>query len=245
MTEHDMEQTPMQGSRVNQMIARSGLCSRREADQWIAAGRVTVRGRPAKPGDRVASSDEITVDGRPIPTPDPPAILALNKPVGIICTTDRRVNDNVIDFLGHPGRIFPIGRLDRDSRGLLLLTSDGSIVNPILRAANAHEKEYKVRVDRPYDDEFLHAMAAGVPILDTRTLPCRVTRTGQDAFRIVLRQGLNRQIRRMCEQLGYRVADLERIRIMNITLGNLKPGQVRELTPKEIRDLKELLDRKG
>lgn len=243
MTEHDMEQTPMQGSRVNQMIAQSGLCSRREADQWIAAGRVTVRGRPAKPGDRVTSSDEVSVDGHPIPTPEPPVILALNKPVGIICTTDRRVNDNVIDFLRYPGRIFPIGRLDRDSRGLLLLTSDGSIVNPILRAANAHEKEYKVRVDRPCDDDFLQAMAAGVPILDTRTLPCRVTRTGPDSFRIVLRQGLNRQIRRMCEQLGYRVADLERVRIMNIALGNLKPGQVRVLTPKEIRDLKALLDR--
>lgn len=243
MTNFEAERDPAQGSRVNQLIARSGLCSRREADLWIAAGRVTVRGAPAKPGDRAASPDEILVDGRPLPTPEPPVILALNKPVGIICTTDRRVNDNVIDFLGYPGRIFPIGRLDRDSRGLLLLTSDGSIVNPILRASNAHEKEYKVRVDRPFDDAFLRSMAGGVPILDTRTLPCRVTRTGRDSFRIVLRQGLNRQIRRMCEHFGYEVVDLERVRIMNIALGSLKPGQTRMLTPKEIHDLKQLLDR--
>ncbi|MBP7402528.1 MAG: pseudouridine synthase [Clostridia bacterium] len=229
--------------RINLLIARSGLCSRREADAWISAGRVTVNGRPAIPGDRADRPEDVRVDGRPLPASAPPLVLALNKPVGIICTTDRRVNDNVIDYLAWPERIFPIGRLDRDSHGLLLLTNDGSLVNPILRASSAHEKEYRVRVDRPYPDPFLRTMASGVRILDRMTLPCRTVRTGPDTFRIILHQGLNRQIRRMCEQLGYGVLDLERVRIMNISLGSLRPGQTRPLTYKEVRDLRALLDR--
>ena len=231
------------GIRINQMIARSGLCSRRAADDWIAAGRVTVRGRPAQPGDRVDSPEEVCVDGSPLPSQQEDVIVALNKPEGIVCTTDRRIPDNVIDFLEYPERLFTIGRLDRDSRGLLLLTNDGKIVNPILRAANAHEKEYRVRVDHAFDDGFLESMSDGVPILDRVTLPCRLFRTGADSFRIILRQGLNRQIRRMCEFHGYRVTDLERVRIMNISLGNLKPGQWRLLTYKETRDLRALLDK--
>ncbi|HEY5466239.1 MAG TPA: pseudouridine synthase, partial [Clostridia bacterium] len=166
MTDQDehAEQTP--GIRINRMLAQSGLCSRREADTWIAAGRVTIDGRPALPGDRVDGTEAILIDGQPLPERRDAVILALNKPEGIICTTDHRVPDNVIDFLGYPERLFPIGRLDRDSHGLLLLTNDGSIVNRILRAANRHEKEYRVRVDHAFPDVFLEDMAAGVPILE-------------------------------------------------------------------------------
>lgn len=236
-------ESPPRASRLNQLIAQSGLCSRREADQWIADGRVTVDGKAANLGDRVDDPATVRVDGKPLPAPAQPVVFALNKPLGIICTTDRRVVDNVVDWMQVPQRIFPIGRLDRDSHGLLLLTNDGSIVNPILRTANAHEKEYRVRVDRPFDEDFIRQMTTGVPILGRTTLPCRLVRTGPDRFRLILRQGLNRQIRRMCEYLGYEVVDLQRVRVMHITLGNLKPGQFRQLTVKEMRDLHLLLDR--
>ncbi len=241
-----MKETPSakRAVRLNQLLAQSGLCSRREADQWITAGRVTIHGLPAQLGDRVADRSAVRVDGKPLPAPTQPVVYALNKPLGIICTTDRRIRDNVIDWMQVPQRIFPIGRLDRDSHGLLLLTNDGSIVNPILRTANAHEKEYKVQVDRPFDEDFVRQMSAGVPVLGTVTLPCRLTRTGPDRFRLVLKQGLNRQIRRMCAHLGYQVIDLQRVRIMHITLGSLKRGHYRQLTVKEMRDLHDLLSRK-
>lgn len=243
MTEQDEHAEQVPGIRINRMLAQSGLCSRREADTWIAAGRVAIDGRPALPGDRVDGTEAILVDGQPLHERRDAVILALNKPEGIICTTDHRVPDNVIDFLGYPERLFPIGRLDRDSHGLLLLTNDGSIVNRILRAANSHEKEYRVRVDHAFPDVFLEDMAAGVPILEHVTLPCKAVRTGPDTFRIILRQGLNRQIRRMCTHLGYEVLDLERVRIMNIALGALRLGHSRELTYKEARDLRALLDK--
>jgi 23S rRNA pseudouridine2604 synthase len=242
MTETDGQAQRADGIRINRLIAQSGLCSRREADTWIAAGRVAIDGRPAMPGDRIEGTETVMVDGQPLPGRRDAVILALNKPEGIICTTDHRVPDNVVDFVGYPERLFPIGRLDRDSRGLLLLTNDGSIVNRILRAANSHEKEYRVRVDHAFPDAFLEEMAAGVPILEHVTLPCKAVRTGPDTFRITLRQGLNRQIRRMCTHLGYEVADLERVRIMNISLGALRSGQCRELTFKESRDLRALLE---
>lgn len=231
--------------RLNRRISDSGFCSRRQADRYIEQGRVKVNGKPAELGQQVTAIDRIEVDGRLIERRDPEdyVYLALNKPVGITCTTDRRRRDNIIDYLGYPERVYPIGRLDRDSEGLILLTNDGSIVNRILRESNHKEKEYKVRVDKPYDNAFLEGMANGVPILGTVTKPCRIERTGADTFRIILTQGLNRQIRRMCEYFGYHVTELQRVRIMHITLGNMQPGEYRELTYKELRDLKALLNR--
>jgi 23S rRNA pseudouridine2604 synthase len=223
--------------RLNKFMSETGACSRREADQWIEAGRVTVNGARAALGTQVDEGDDVRVDGQPL-RPKPKRIyLALNKPVGIECTTDRDVPDNIVDFVGYRERIFPIGRLDKDSEGLILLTNDGDIVNTILRAENEHEKEYVVAVDRPLTPEFLAGMARGVPILDTITNPCKVTQVGKNTFRIILTQGLNRQIRRMCEYFGYTVRRLQRVRIMHLRLGNLPAGQWRELTPAEVRGL--------
>jgi 23S rRNA pseudouridine2604 synthase len=223
--------------RLNKFLAETGACSRREADQWIEAGRVTVNGAPAVLGTQVAAGDDVRVDGQP-PRPKPKRVyLALNKPVGIECTTDREVPGNIVDFVDHPERIFPIGRLDKDSEGLILLTNDGDIVNTILRAEHEHEKEYIVAVDRPITPAFLAGMAAGVPILDTVTNPCRLTQVGKNTFRIVLTQGLNRQIRRMCEHFEYRVRRLQRVRIMHVQLGTLPVGKWRELTAAELRGL--------
>jgi len=223
--------------RLNKYLAETGACSRREADQWIGTGRVTVNGNRAVLGTQVSEGDVVCVDGAPVRAKPTRVYLALNKPVGIECTTDRDVPGNIVDFVGHAERIFPIGRLDKESEGLILLTNDGDIVNTILRAENEHEKEYVVAVDRPLTPAFLSAMAAGVPILDTVTNPCRVTQVGRNTFRIVLTQGLNRQIRRMCEHFGYTVRRLQRVRIMHVHLGSLPTGQWRPLTAAELRGL--------
>ncbi len=225
------------GVRLNKYLAESGACSRREADQWIEAGRVTVNGAPAVLGTQVAETDEVLVDGAPLRPKPKRVYLALNKPVGIECTTDRDVPGNIVDFVGYAERIFPVGRLDKDSEGLILLTNDGDIVNAVLRAENEHEKEYIVAVDRPLTGAFLAGMAAGVPILDTVTNPCRLTQIGRNTFRIVLTQGLNRQIRRMCEHFGYTVRRLQRVRIMHVRLGALPVGKWRPLTASEVRGL--------
>ena len=230
------------GKRLNKYIADSGYCSRREADRLISEGRVLLNGRPGALGDRVQPGMRVTVDGKPLTGESERVYILLNKPRGIVCTADPREPMNVVDYLGFPRRIFPVGRLDKDSEGLLLLTSDGEIVNRILRAAGGHEKEYEVTIDRPVTPEFVQRMMAGVPILDTVTLPCKVRRTGERSFNIVLVQGLNRQIRRMCEALGANVTHLRRIRVMNLRLGKLQPGQWRELTPQEREALFAQLD---
>ena len=230
-----------QGKRLNKFVADSGYCSRREADRLIAEGRVQVDGRPGALGDRVLPGMRVTVDGQSLSGRGEKVYIALNKPAGIVCTTDPREPMNVVDYLDYPIRIFPVGRLDKDSEGLLLMTSDGEIINRILRAAGGHEKEYEVEIDRPVTKEFVEKMSAGVPILDTVTLPCRVRRTGEKSFNIILVQGLNRQIRRMCEALGCNVVRLRRIRIMNIRLGAMRPGQWRELSEEELSGLMERL----
>ena len=225
------------GKRLNKFIADSGHCSRREADRLIQEGRVRLDGRVGVLGDRVQPGMAVTVDGKPLSGEGEKVYLLLNKPRGIVCTADPREPMNVVDYLGYPSRVFPVGRLDKDSEGLLLLTSDGEIVNRVLRAAGGHEKEYEVQIDRPVTPEFVRHMSEGVPILDTVTLPCRVRRTGERSFNIILVQGLNRQIRRMCEALGANVTHLRRIRIMNLRLGRLQPGQWRELTKAELTEL--------
>ena len=230
-----------QGKRLNKFVADSGYCSRREADRLIAEGRVQVDGRPGVLGDRVLPGMRVTVDGQSLSGRGERVYIALNKPAGVVCTTDPREPMNVVDYLDYPIRIFPVGRLDKDSEGLLLMTSDGEIINRILRAAGGHEKEYEVEIDRPVTREFVEKMSAGVPILDTVTLPCRVRRTGERSFNIILVQGLNRQIRRMCETLGCNVVRLRRIRIMNIRLGAMRPGQWRELSEEELSGLMEQL----
>lgn len=226
-----------QGKRLNKFVADSGYCSRREADRLIAEGRVQVDGRPGALGDRVLPGMRVTVDGQSLSGRGEKVYIALNKPAGIVCTTDPREPMNVVDYLDYPIRIFPVGRLDKESEGLLLMTSDGEIINRILRAAGGHEKEYEVEIDRPVTKEFVEKMSAGVPILDTVTLPCRVRRTGEKSFNIILVQGLNRQIRRMCEALGCNVVRLRRIRIMNVRLGAMRPGQWRELSEEELSGL--------
>ncbi|MGQ0384669.1 MAG: pseudouridine synthase [Gammaproteobacteria bacterium] len=223
--------------RLNKFISESGIASRREADAWIAAGRVTVNGRQGELGTQVEDGDAVRVDGRPLPARRRAIYLALNKPRGITCTTERDVRGNILDFVRHRERIFPIGRLDKDSEGLILLTNDGDIVNEILRAEHGHEKEYEVTVDRPVTPAFLSMMAAGVRIGGEKTRPCTIARTGPASFRIVLTQGLNRQIRRMCSALGWRAQALRRVRIMHIRLGALATGRWRELTDAEVRPL--------
>jgi 23S rRNA pseudouridine2604 synthase len=224
--------------RLNKYISETGVCSRREADAWIAAGRVTLNGQVAALGSQVNEGDVVSVDGRPVNAARRRVYIALNKPVGITCTTEREVRGNIVDFVGYRERIFPIGRLDKDSCGLILLTNDGDIVNEILRAENEHEKEYVVTIERPVTEIFLSGMASGVRILGTVTKPCKVRRVAPCMFRITLTQGLNRQIRRMCSFFGYKIVRLERIRIMNLTLEGLKPGQWRELSGAEVKGLK-------
>lgn len=223
--------------RLNKFISESGACSRREADAWITAGRVTVNGKSAVLGTQVAENDVVLVDGGPLSAGRKAVYIALNKPRGITCTTERDVAGNIVDFIGHRERIFPIGRLDKDSEGLILLTNNGDIVNEILRVEHGHEKEYLVTVERPVTATFLAMMAGGVKIGGEKTKPCVVTKTGPATFRIVLTQGLNRQVRRMCSALGYRVQSLQRVRIMHIQLGALAPGRWRDLTDAEIRPL--------
>ncbi|MFS0556245.1 23S rRNA pseudouridine(2604) synthase RluF [Brevibacillus sp. 179-C9.3 HS] len=227
--------------RINKFISETGICSRREADKLVEAKRVTINGQVAELGSTAEPGDDVRIDGKPLGTKKKDVYIALNKPVGITCTTELHVKGNIIDFVDHPERIFPIGRLDKDSQGLILLTNDGDIVNKILRAENNHEKEYIVTVDKPITANFLHGMANGVRILGTTTKPCKVTKVGDRVFNIVLTQGLNRQIRRMCQAFGYQVRKLERIRIMNISLGHLKLGQWRNLTAKELTDLNKSL----
>ncbi|MFF0829548.1 23S rRNA pseudouridine(2604) synthase RluF [Brevibacillus sp. NPDC003359] len=227
--------------RINKFISETGICSRREADKLIETKRVTINGQLAELGSTVASGDDVRIDGQPLGTKKKDVYIVLNKPVGITCTTELHIKGNIIDFVNHPERIFPIGRLDKDSQGLILLTNDGDIVNKILRAENNHDKEYIVTVDKPITANFLHGMANGVRILGTTTKPCKVTRVSDRVFNIVLTQGLNRQIRRMCQAFGYQVRKLERVRIMNIPLGNLKLGQWRNLTAKELTDLNKSL----
>jgi 23S rRNA pseudouridine2604 synthase len=224
--------------RLNKYISETGVCSRREADAWIAAGRVRVNGAPAELGTQVNEGDVVEVDGKPIAARRSDTVyIALNKPVGITCTTERHIPGNIIDYVNHPQRIFPIGRLDKDSEGLILLTNNGDIVNEILREENAHEKEYVVTVDRPVTDDFLFGMANGVDILDTRTKPCKVRRIGTNTFGIILTQGLNRQIRRMCAAFDYKVRRLQRVRVVNIRLDGIKVGQWRDLSLDELRGL--------
>jgi 23S rRNA pseudouridine2604 synthase len=224
--------------RLNKFISETGMCSRRAADELISSGRVTINGKRAELGTPVNDGDEVRVDKRIISARKQQHVyICLNKPVGITCTTERHVKGNIIDLIAHEQRIFPIGRLDKDSDGLILLTSNGDIVNEILRSENNHEKEYIVTVNKPITDEFITGMSRGVRILDTRTKPCKVTRINKFTFRIILTQGLNRQIRRMCEVFGYDVNRLQRIRIINVGLGKLKPGQWRDLTEAELQGL--------
>ena len=228
--------------RLNKFISESGFCSRREADGFIENKKVKINGRIAELGATVESGDEVTVNGQLIKGKKEPVYIALNKPVGITCTTERDVRGNIIDFVNHEERIFHIGRLDKDSDGLILLTNDGDIVNRILRGENNHEKEYIVTVDKPITKEFIEGMSSGVRILGTKTKPCKVTRINDKTFNIVLTQGLNRQIRRMCQVFGYKVKRLQRIRIMNIRLGKMKIGQWRNLTKEELRTLNGILN---
>ncbi|MDY3338859.1 23S rRNA pseudouridine(2604) synthase RluF [Riemerella anatipestifer] len=232
----------MEKIRINKYLSEVGFCSRREADKILEQGRITINGKIPELGTKVCAEDEIRVDGKLITEPKEKHVyIAFNKPVGIVCTTDtKREKNNIIDYIKYPKRIFPIGRLDKPSEGLILLTSDGDIVNKILRARNNHEKEYIVRVDKPITNKFLEQMRAGVPILGTVTRKCEVEQLDKMQFRIVLTQGLNRQIRRMCEYLGYEVKKLKRIRIMNIHL-DLPIGKWRELTPNEMKTLNHLI----
>ncbi len=232
----------MKETRINKYLSEVGYCSRRAADKLIEQGRVTINGKVPEMGTKVVDGDEVEVDGKAIvPPKDKPVYLALNKPVGIVCTTDTGVEkDNIIDFMNYPKRIFPIGRLDKPSEGLILLTNDGDIVNKILRARNGHEKEYIVRVNKPITEAFLKKMRNGVPILDTVTRACDVEQIGDKQFKIILTQGLNRQIRRMCEHLDYRVRRLQRIRIMNIKL-DVPVGEWRDLTESELKEINRLV----
>lgn len=227
--------------RLNKYLSEAGVCSRREADRLIESGRVTVDGKTAQTGMRITPGQTVKVGKKTVSRRDEMVVLAVNKPRGIVCTQEKRERDSIVRFLDYPVRITYAGRLDKDSRGLLLMTNNGDLINQIMRAANRHEKEYKVTVDREITDDFVRRMAAGVPILDTVTRPCVVEKTGKYTFRIILTQGLNRQIRRMCEALGYEVRDLLRVRIMNIRLGSLKEGEYRELTDRELDDLYDMI----
>lgn len=234
-----LEQTTL--FRLNKFISDTGFCSRREADKLIEQGLVTVNGQPGTLGTKVTEQDQVLVNGKPLKAKPRRVYLAYHKPVGITCTTELDVKGNIIDAISYPERIFPIGRLDKESEGLIFLTNDGDIVNKILRAGNEHEKEYVVTVDKPITEHFLRKMASGVPILETITLPCQVKQISRQTFNIVLTQGLNRQIRRMTEFLGFNVTKLKRVRIMNVRLAELKAGQYRELTPVEMKELEQKL----
>ena len=223
--------------RLNKYLSEAGVCSRREADRLIETGRVTVDGQRAQTGMRIVPGQVVKVGNKVVSQQDEMIVLAVNKPRGIVCTEERRERDSIVRFLNYPVRVTYIGRLDKDSHGLLLMTNNGDIINKMMRAANKHEKEYKVTVDKEITEDFLKKMAAGVPILDTVTRPCTVKKIGKYTFSIILTQGLNRQIRRMCEALGYEVKDLLRVRVMNITLDGLKDGQYRKLTDQELNEL--------
>jgi len=227
--------------RLNKFISETGICSRREADKLIEQGKVTVNGVVAEMGTKVTYKDEISVNGKPIKAKEEPIYIAFNKPIGITCTTEHKIKGNIVDYINHPKRIFPIGRLDKPSEGLIFLTNDGDIVNKILRAGNNHEKEYIVTVDKPITTDFIKKMGDGIPILDTITKKCFVEKKSKYVFRIILTQGLNRQIRRMCDYLEYNVVKLKRIRIMNVKLGELPIGKWRYLTKEEIKEINKLV----
>lgn len=229
------------GIRINKYLSEAGYCSRREADRRIEAGEVTIDGKTAVIGDRVFDGQEVCVNGQRIESKEPFILLVVNKPVGIVCTAEKREKDNIINFLNYPYRVYPVGRLDKESQGLLLMTNQGDLLNKILRAGNAHEKEYIVSVNKDVTEEFLNGMAKGVPILETITRKCKVEKLGKRKFRIILTQGLNRQIRRMCEYFGYRVVGLKRVRIMNIKLGDLPVGKYREISKAEWETLQNMI----
>ena len=227
--------------RLNKYLSEAGVCSRREADRLIESGKVTVDGVTAQMGMRVTAGQIVKVGKKTVSKQDEMIVLAVNKPKGIVCTEDQRERDSIVRFLNYPVRVTYAGRLDKDSRGLLLMTNNGDIINQMMRAANQHEKEYKVTVDKEITEQFIKKMSEGVPILDTVTRPCTVKKIGKYTFSIILTQGLNRQIRRMCAAFGYEVKDLVRIRIMNIRLGSLKEGAYRKLTDEELEELYEML----
>lgn len=229
------------GIRLNKYLSDAGVCSRREADRYIEAGKVKIDGEVVTIGTRVYPGQKVTVDGKEALREEEFILLAFNKPMGIVCTTTKADPDNIIDYIKFEKRIYPIGRLDKESEGLILLTNDGSIVNQILKASNHHEKEYIVTVNKPITSEFLKKMSEGVPILDTVTRPCTITALSKNSFNIILTQGLNRQIRRMCEYLGYRVVSLKRIRVMNVQIGKLNVGGYRKVTDKELEELMKLI----
>ena len=227
--------------RLNKYLSEAGVCSRREADRLIESGKVTVDGVRAQTGMRVTPGQTVKVGRKVVSKQDEMIVLAVNKPRGIVCTEERRERNSIVRFLNDPVRVTYVGRLDKDSRGLLLMTNNGDIINKMMRAANYHEKEYKVTVDQEITPEFIRQMSSGVPILDTVTRPCRVEKIGKYTFSIILTQGLNRQIRRMCEALGYQVKDLVRVRVMNIRLGSLREGEYRKVTDEELEELYGLL----
>ncbi len=229
-------------TRINKYLSETGYCSRRAADKLIDEGRVTINGVVPEMGTKIIPGDEVRVDGELVSAPEEkPVYIAFNKPIGIVCTTDTRVEkDNIIDYINYPKRIFPIGRLDKPSEGLIFLTNDGDMVNKILRAGNHHEKEYVVTVNKPVTNEFIAKMGNGIPVLDTVTRKCFVRQTNKSEFKIILTQGLNRQIRRMCEYLGYKVLKLKRVRIMNISL-DMPVGKWRHLTHKELKEINRLV----
>ena len=232
----------MESIRLNKYLSDAGICSRRQADRWIEEKRITVNGEIAGMGMKVAPDSEVCLDGKLIKKEEKKVLLAMNKPAGIVCTAEKRERNNIVDYMKYPKRIYPVGRLDKDSTGLLLLTNDGELVNKIMRAGNYHEKEYVVTVDQKITPEFLRQMSGGLYLkeLDVHTRPCTVTKVNDRTFRIILTQGYNRQIRRMCETCGYRVTRLVRTRVMNVLLGDLAPGTYRELTAEEMRKLKKL-----
>ena len=231
---NNQQQNVFTDIRINKYLSEAGICSRREADRLIESGRIRVDGHRAQPGERISPGADVYVDGVKVLKEERRVLLLFYKPRGIVCSTiQQKQETTVTEYLNYPIRIYPIGRLDKDSEGLLLMTNQGDLVNRIMRAGNRHEKEYLVTVDKPVNDRFLKNMAAGVPILDTITRPCTVERTGDRSFRIILTQGLNRQIRRMCEYFGYHVTTLKRIRIMNLTLDGITEGKYREISPKE------------
>ena len=236
-----MENRNQNSTNLNKFISSTGICSRRDAEKFIVAGRVTINKKVAQLGNRVFEGDEVRVDGRLLQAKPKTLYIALNKPVGIVCTTDSKEKKNIVKFVGHPERLFPIGRLDKPSEGLIFLTNDGDIVNKILRAGNNHEKEYIVSVNKKITDNFITKMSNGIPILGTVTQKCKVKKLGDFTFQIILTQGLNRQIRRMCEYLDYEVTKLKRERIMNVSLGNLKVGDWRELTSEEMKEINKMI----
>lgn len=229
------------GIRLNKYLSDAGVCSRRQADRWVEEGKITINGNMAVMGQRVLPGDKVAVNGKPIKKEEDKVLLAYNKPRGIVCTTSKVEKNNIVDYINYDKRIYPVGRLDKDSSGLILLTNQGELVDKILRGSNYHEKEYIVTLNKKITPEFLRAMGSGVPILDTVTRPCELEQIGPRTFRIILTQGLNRQIRRMCEYFDYKVVELKRVRIMNIRLGKLKEGTYRKIAGKELEELKQLL----